>query len=511
MDRNFEAYHGIGGIAPETTREVRERMHWLCSRIDGRRVLDVGCAQGIASILLARAGCRVDGIDTDAAAVKFAGEKLEAEPESIRGKVKFATGSFLTFDPGDDAGYEVVVLGGVLQDQVRPTDLIRRAFELLSEGGRLLVTVPFGIHDDGTHHQVFYLTSMYELLNPGFEIGEVRVGGGWVGFDCVRRAHEVKKMSGIAFETVQQLDEAFFAVERSLRDRILSGKSKLRLAADEKKKLEERLKTTAIAKNNAEKQLAEANRKLEGLPPEPEDPELAALRLQLEQEVRKSAGFREETDTLRTALQCASAGRRPEAEEKFRRECLQELHELREQAVARAERLGRLEGRVEALEIEKRVLTEASERTSAEIERSRELAEVQAEQLKQRDSEYRGLESRQATAMRKFKTEKARADAAETRLKKTAARLAEAEKALKEEHRLAGQLRAEGDRTASALKRSQAAKTTLDRQEAQRRAEIKELKEQLRQVRMSYDKLAKSKLGRLTLAYWRHKDRRKAK
>ncbi|WP_062320411.1 hypothetical protein [Halolactibacillus sp. JCM 19043] len=39
--------------------EVRERIHWIAKEAKGKSMLDIGCSQGILSILLAREGKKV--------------------------------------------------------------------------------------------------------------------------------------------------------------------------------------------------------------------------------------------------------------------------------------------------------------------------------------------------------------------------------------------------------------------------------------------------------------------
>ena len=51
-DRINEAYHDAMGAA--FGQKTRERINWMCSQARGTTVLDVGCSQGIASILRRR-------------------------------------------------------------------------------------------------------------------------------------------------------------------------------------------------------------------------------------------------------------------------------------------------------------------------------------------------------------------------------------------------------------------------------------------------------------------------
>ena len=169
MDRIFEAYNGTGGFKPEFIRKTRERLHWTCSQVWGRKALDVGCSQGIGPILLGRMGIDVLGVDVNPEAIAFAKKELEKEPDGVRRKVRFVCEDFVQFKNDEWAQVDAIVMGEVLEHLVRPADFIGRAFQLLKPAGRLVVTVPFGINDDPDHRQTFYLTSVYSFLFPYFE------------------------------------------------------------------------------------------------------------------------------------------------------------------------------------------------------------------------------------------------------------------------------------------------------------------------------------------------------
>ena len=87
-DRISEVYYG--GLSSERlTRRARDRIHWMCKNVIGDKVLDIGCSQGIASILLGREGYSVVGIDTNSAAIEFANTDLAKEAEEVQARVTF--------------------------------------------------------------------------------------------------------------------------------------------------------------------------------------------------------------------------------------------------------------------------------------------------------------------------------------------------------------------------------------------------------------------------------------
>lgn len=76
-DRVSEAYYNE--LGKEFGDKVRERIHWVLASSKGETVLDVGCSQGLVSILLAREGKQVVGIDILEEAIDYAKEQLEKE------------------------------------------------------------------------------------------------------------------------------------------------------------------------------------------------------------------------------------------------------------------------------------------------------------------------------------------------------------------------------------------------------------------------------------------------
>ena len=112
-DRISELYRGE--IWSEHLQErAQRRIHWMCSAATGDSVLDVGCSQGIASILLGREGLTVTGIDVQESRIAYAKADLAEESPATQARVEFlvANGGDLPFD---DAFFDSVLLGEVLE------------------------------------------------------------------------------------------------------------------------------------------------------------------------------------------------------------------------------------------------------------------------------------------------------------------------------------------------------------------------------------------------------------
>lgn len=152
----------------------RERIHWICRNCVGQRVLDIGCSQGIASIILGREGVDVLGIDLEEAAIADARAALSAEPDYVREHVRFAVQNAFVADvaPGS---FDTVILGEVLEHLVKPDELLERASCWLRDGGRLIVTVPLGLHPYHDHKRSFYLDGLLRLLTPRYSVEDVAV------------------------------------------------------------------------------------------------------------------------------------------------------------------------------------------------------------------------------------------------------------------------------------------------------------------------------------------------
>ena len=166
-DRISEVYKGEIW-ATSTQRVARDRIHWLVTQATGD-VLDVGCSQGIASILCARRGLAVVGIDIQADRVDYALAERENEPEDVRARLDFrlADGGALDFP---DASFDTVLMGEIVEHSEDASPLLAEAARVLRPQGLLVLTTPFGLSRHHDHHATFYVDSLVRLLAPHFTV-----------------------------------------------------------------------------------------------------------------------------------------------------------------------------------------------------------------------------------------------------------------------------------------------------------------------------------------------------
>lgn len=224
-DRVMEAYYGK--LGEHFMRETQTRIHWICAQVSGKQVLDVGCSQGIVPLLLAREGCSVTGVDTSPQAIAEALDYLQAEPAHVQQKITYVNADFLSLDTSV-AEPDTIVISEVLEHLVRPEMFVEKAASLLKPGGRLIITVPFGVNDFIDHKHTFYLLAPYRMLSKHLRISEVKVLGKWLGM-VAQKAEEGGAPSdlNLGVEQIQGLEKAFEAVERNLNSSLASVKQRL--------------------------------------------------------------------------------------------------------------------------------------------------------------------------------------------------------------------------------------------------------------------------------------------
>ena len=216
MDRIDDAYNGLMGEA--FMRKTHARLHWICSKIAGVKVLDVGCSQGTLARLLAASGKIVLGVDVSSDAISYAEGKKSELDDFSRGRLRFEAANFLEFK--SEERFDAVIMGEILEHLSCPAAFVEKAWQSLSDGGCFIATVPFGINDDPDHKQTFYWTWIKEIVAPYFDVREIKFFGKWIGVVGVRRdsKSETSDMQQVPFSAVKELEEAFFALERPLVD-----------------------------------------------------------------------------------------------------------------------------------------------------------------------------------------------------------------------------------------------------------------------------------------------------
>jgi ubiquinone biosynthesis O-methyltransferase len=121
----------LGRITDALERQLLAR---LLGRVDGKKLLDVGCGDGAMALELARKGATVTALDADPSMIAAA--RLRAENETTH--IQFVEGDAERL-PFDDATFDVVVAVTVLCFVPDAERAVKQIARVLKPGGRLVI------------------------------------------------------------------------------------------------------------------------------------------------------------------------------------------------------------------------------------------------------------------------------------------------------------------------------------------------------------------------------------
>ena len=212
-DRIAEAYDGL--LGEDFMNRQKVRIDWICQKAEGGRILDIGCSQGTVPLLMGRSGAEVTGIDIDPEAIRYATSHLLEEPVEVQSRVRYLCGDFLAMDLPENH-YDAVLLTEILEHLEEPQRFLEKAALLLKDGGRLVVTVPFGVNAHQDHKRTYYLSELYRQLAGMLTITDIAFFDGWIGFlSWKNKADAVPVPSDIGL--IAREEEAFYGIEQKYR------------------------------------------------------------------------------------------------------------------------------------------------------------------------------------------------------------------------------------------------------------------------------------------------------
>ncbi|MEV4116937.1 methyltransferase domain-containing protein [Nonomuraea sp. NPDC049695] len=223
-DRVHCAYNGID-VDPETQALTRNRLHWLLDHLPPGRLLDLGCSQGTLSILAARRGDQVTGVDIEEEAIVFA-TRLAAElPADVAARLAFlrGEGERLAFP---DGCFDSAVAGELLEHVGDPGAVLTELHRVLAPGGTLLLSVPHGLMPHHDHRRTFYRDGFRRLIDPLFEVRELTVLDRHIAAVAVRR----EEPRGVPAYLLSPEEADFLQREEHLEQRLQGLRDKLERA-----------------------------------------------------------------------------------------------------------------------------------------------------------------------------------------------------------------------------------------------------------------------------------------
>jgi len=161
----------------QISKSLKKRNNYVVARFElilnlienemkGKKVLDVGCGDGVLSWILAKNGANVIGIDTSKKAMEFANEKCK-ETKNL----SFIIGSAYNL-PFEDKIFDYIVSSEVMEHLVEPEKMLLEIRRVWSEEGNIFITTPIKFTKfplDEMHFQEYYEEDFKNLLKEYFK------------------------------------------------------------------------------------------------------------------------------------------------------------------------------------------------------------------------------------------------------------------------------------------------------------------------------------------------------
>lgn len=156
-------------------KQAWERTEWLLSHARGS-VLALGFAADTASILCARSGLRVVGMDRDPERIRRAGIERDAEPPEVRERLRFAVADLESLDLPDSA-FDSLIVGEALERCRNPAVAVRELARVAKQDATIAITARFGLNEDRRHRTTFFVGSLLNILAPQLTVVSLQVAG----------------------------------------------------------------------------------------------------------------------------------------------------------------------------------------------------------------------------------------------------------------------------------------------------------------------------------------------
>ncbi len=131
------------------------RADWILDKVNGGRLIEIGCGNGGMTRLLASRSDQVLALDISAVSLKEVEDLELTNVTTVHALVEH-------YEPGQF--FDWIVLSEVLEHLRQPQKVVRRCLSWLLPGGSLLVTTPNGHWESDEHLQEFNIESFAKLM-----------------------------------------------------------------------------------------------------------------------------------------------------------------------------------------------------------------------------------------------------------------------------------------------------------------------------------------------------------
>ncbi|MFO7872729.1 MAG: bifunctional 2-polyprenyl-6-hydroxyphenol methylase/3-demethylubiquinol 3-O-methyltransferase UbiG [Candidatus Undinarchaeales archaeon] len=118
------------------SRKVQEIKRLLPETIENKKVLDIGCCGGYLSIMLAKMGAKVTGIDSSKPAITAA--KYYAKNEKVKSKCQFIHSDINKIEIKKK--FDLILAKDVIEHIEKDIEFLKKAYKLLKREGNIIIT-----------------------------------------------------------------------------------------------------------------------------------------------------------------------------------------------------------------------------------------------------------------------------------------------------------------------------------------------------------------------------------
>ncbi|MBD8005398.1 class I SAM-dependent methyltransferase [Bacillus norwichensis] len=185
--------------------------NWICEKSKGGLILKIGCSQGLDSNFME--GERDSGIDLSEQSVQCVNPLLDHE-----GPSDWSCNNMMT-DDVEDKTFDSVIIRNIFQYGTGARKLVEKAFGLLNEDGRLVITVSY---ESDRSLKLFYATEVWQFQTESLQIIEMQFFGNGIGavFKKVSRAWPLHRDLN---STPITMEEAWQQEKQASIDRIMKN------------------------------------------------------------------------------------------------------------------------------------------------------------------------------------------------------------------------------------------------------------------------------------------------
>ena len=210
-DRISELYRREIGD-PAAQDRARDRVHWMVRATQGV-TLDVGCSQGISTLLAAREGRAVMGVDIEEAALERARDDRAEESAGVQDRCCFVRSDGAVL-PVADHSVDTVILGEVIEHLLDPAAVLAEVARVLRPGGVVALTTPFGHSPHHDHCQTFYVHDLLELLGANLRVVDMSIVDGYFRVTLTSGLTTENEMRTLAAQVAPVADAVVLERER---------------------------------------------------------------------------------------------------------------------------------------------------------------------------------------------------------------------------------------------------------------------------------------------------------